>query len=387
MRGKLLSCAILLLAAAVIGPFHLAAETTFGFGGYVKLDVIASSYQDGDPAVGSAIRDFHLPGAIPVGGESQSDDLDFHAKESRFNLSSHTKTEGGHELKAFVEVDFLLGNQGDERVSNSYNPRLRHFYFTFDRWLFGQTWSTFQIVVLPDDLDFIGAADGTTFMRQPMIRYTRGPWQVAIENPETTLTPFGGGSRIVTDDGLVPDLVGRYNLKRAWGQLSVAALVRQLTYEEGSIDDSVTAYGLSVGGKILLGDRDDLRFQATLGSGLGRYIGLDFANGAVIDDRGGLEALDSYGGFVAYLHHWNDRWRSSLNVSYISIDNDPLLTGGLANESAASYSANLLYTPVSKVTVGLEYMHATRDLESGIDGAMDRLQFSAKYAFSFAGKG
>ena len=363
-----------------------AVETTFSFGGFVKLDAIATDYTDGDPDVGSALRDFHLPGSIPVGAESHGEDLDFHAKESRFNLGTIATTEDGKEIKAFIEMDFLLGDQGDERVSNSFNPRIRHFYFTYDKWLFGQTWTTFMIIVLPDDLDFVGAAEGTTFIRQPIIRYTRGPWQFALENPETTVSPYGGGSRIVTDDGVVPDVVGRYNFSGSWGDFSLAAVVRQLAYEDGvAIDAETSGFGLSAGGKLKIGESDDLRVIVTLGSGLGRYIGLNFSNGAVIDANGDLEAIDSVGGFLAYLHHWNGRWRSSFNVSYLAIDNDTSLTGLGANASAASYSANIIYSPAAKIMFGLEYMHATRDLESGVDGAMDRVQFSAKYAFSFSG--
>ena len=35
----------------------------------------------------------------------------------------------------------------------------------------------------------------------------------SAENPETTVMPFGGGARIVTDDNTVPDLTARYNWK------------------------------------------------------------------------------------------------------------------------------------------------------------------------------
>lgn len=378
--------AILILLAAL----PVAAETTFTFGGYVKLDAIATDYSDGDPGPGSAIRDFHIPGAVPVGGESGSTNLDFHAKQSRFNLGTTTTTESGKTLKVFMEMDFMLPSQGDERVSNSYNPRMRHFFFQYDKWLFGQTWSTFLIVsALPDDMDFIGVADGSIFVRQPMIRYTNGPWQLAIENPETTVTPYGGGGRIVTDDGLVPDVVGRYNFKGDWGDFAIAGLFRMLTYDNtasgGTIDDSVAAYGISLGGKFKIGAKDDIRVQASYGAGLGRYIGLNFQNGAVIDATGNLEAIDQFGGFFSYLHYWNDKWSTSANVDYLAVDNPVELTGLGVNESAVSYSANFQYHPTPKAWLGLEYMHATRDLESGASGDMDRFQFSAKYAFSFSG--
>ena len=108
-------------------------QTTFTFGGYVKLDMMQSQFHNGTVPVGAALRDFHFPAAIPVGGSSDVfSTIDYHAKESRFNLGTDSKI-GEHKLTSFVEMDFLLAGQGDERVSNSFNPRLRHFYFTFDQ--------------------------------------------------------------------------------------------------------------------------------------------------------------------------------------------------------------------------------------------------------------
>ncbi|MCB1035666.1 MAG: porin [Acidobacteria bacterium] len=367
-----------------------AAETTFTFGGYVKVDAMLTDYSDGEVAAGNGVRDFHIPGAIPVGGTAEDADVDFHARESRFNLKTETALDSGKKITSYFEMDFLLSPGGDERVSSSYNPRLRHAYFQYGNWTFGQTWMTFMIIALPDDLDFVGAADGSIFGRQAQIRYTKGPWQFAIENPETTVTPFGGGGRIVADDNSVPDLVGRYNFKGDWGTFSIAGILRELAYDDtssgGSIDDSTNGWGVSVGGTFKTGAKDDIRAMLSTGGGLGRYIGLNFTNGAVINSRGELEAIDSTGGFIAYRHFWNDNWRSTVDYSFLQVDNDVPLTGLGANKTAESYSVNLLYSPTSAITIGAEYMHATRELESGVDGDMDRFQFSAKYAFSFATK-
>ncbi len=61
----------------------------------------------------------------------------------------------------------MLSGQGDERVSNSYAPRVRHAFFTYNNWLFGQTWMTFfNVGALPENLDFVGPAESTVFGRQ-----------------------------------------------------------------------------------------------------------------------------------------------------------------------------------------------------------------------------
>jgi len=191
LKGSLYIIALVI----IIGVTGISnAQTTFKFGGFVKLDMMNTNFHNGPVAVGSPLRDFHFPAAIPVGGTNNIfSSIDYHAKESRFNFGTETKI-GDHVLKAFVEMDFLLAGQGDERVSNSFNPRMRHFYFTYSNWLFGQTWTTFQILDLPEDLDFAGAADGIIFNRQPLIRYTMGDWQFAVENAETTLDPNGGST-------------------------------------------------------------------------------------------------------------------------------------------------------------------------------------------------
>jgi hypothetical protein len=387
-RMKINNFALVTLAALFLAP-ELAAQTTFTFGGYVKMDAMVSKFYNGSVPVGNALRDFHFPGAIPVGGESDVFATnDYHAKESRFNLETRTRLGDGQQLRAFVEMDFLLAGQGDERVSNSFNPRLRHFFFQYGKWILGQTWTTFQILDIPEDLDFAGAADGIVFNRQPQIRFSTGSWQFAVENAETTLHPFRGGSRITSGSAFAPDLVARYNFGRTWGHLSLAGLLRQLNHEfdeEGvTKKNSTPGFGVTFGGLINLGERDDLRFQATGGQGLGRYAALNFANGAVIDADEGIEAIPSYLGFVGYRHFWTDKLRTNMNVSGVLVDNNVELSGDEGNEAAYSVSANLIYSPVPSLHFGVELMRGVRELENGANGKFDRLQFSGKYDFRFS---
>ena len=45
----------------------------------------------------------------------------------------------------------------------------------------------------------------------------------------------------------------------------------------------------------------------------GRYLGLNTANGAVIDNDGELESIEAFGGYVSYRQVWSARWRSNLS--------------------------------------------------------------------------
>jgi hypothetical protein len=133
-----------------------------------------------------------------------------------------------------------------------------------------------------------------------------------------------------------------------------------------------------------VGERDDLRFQAAAGNGLGRYVAFGLSNGAVVDENLNVEAIPSYLGWIGYRHFWAKGLRTNVNVSGIRVDNDTTLTGHEVNREAYSASANLIYSPIPELSFGLEYMSAWRKVESGASGRFDRLQFAGKYDFSFS---
>ncbi|MFW6339485.1 MAG: hypothetical protein ACOC0Q_01310 [Wenzhouxiangella sp.] len=117
------------------------------------------------------------------------------------------------------------------------------------------------------------------------------------------------------------------------------------------------------------------------GPGIGRYLGLNTANDAVLDAGGDLEAIDAYGGFVSYRHFWSDQWRSNFTLSAFRADNDTNLSGFGVTETAESAHVNLIYQANSRLRFGAEYIYGRREVESGASGNMNRLQFSTIYAF------
>lgn len=360
-------------------------QNTLRFGGFIKADYIASSYSGGDPANGDALRDFYLPGSIPVGGADEGTAADFNARQTRFWLTTDGLI-GGHKVGTRIEMDFqVLPGTGDQRTTSPSNPGLRRAFVTVDNWLFGQEWTNFQnLSVLPDTADYVGATEGSAFARQVQVRYTKGPFSISVENPETTVTPYLAATRIVADDNSLPDLTARYAVSRPWGEASIAGLLRQLKYETtgtGAIDASTVGWGLSAAAKLKVGQKDDLRLMLTGGEGIGRYVGLNFANDAVLTASGDLEAISLIAGFASYRHVWGPQWRSNLTVSAQNVDNDRSLIGLGANKSAHSVRANLIWTPLPAMDVGAELMFGERELESGASGDMTRLQVFAKYGF------
>ena len=361
--------------------------TTLSVGGYAKLDVLVSKYRDGEIAPDSLQRDMHFPSQIPVGGHNHIvSDLRFHARESRFYLSTTTKFRNDEELYSYVELDFMLSDQGNELISNSYTPRMRHFYFTYDALLLGQTWSTFMFSdLLVDDLDFIGTADGVLFVRQPQIRFSWKGLKVALENPKVTWDE-ASGERVTNELGSLPDAVLKYDHGGKFGSLSGALIARQLKVQyladDGAADSkSAFGFGASLGGRTDFWRNDDFRYQFTVGSGLGRYAALNFANAAFVDNEQRISPRMSYLGFVGIRHFWSACWRSNVNISGIHVDNN----GGsqYLNRRAASASVNLLFSPLKPLTFGAEFMRGYRQIENGDSGVFDRVQLSAIYHFDY----
>lgn len=385
------------------------ADVDITYGGFVKLDALYSAYSDGDVATPGGLRDFYAPGSIPVAATEAAEDsramFDMHAKETRFffKVDGHVD---GHKLGGYLEMDFISNpGSGTEVATNAYNPALRRAYISWNRWLFGQDWSTFQsLQSLPDTLDFVRwPTEGTVFSRQPMVRYTLpgvlgGEFVFAAENSETLLRPTAGTvagatpvtANFVTGDSQMPDLVVRYNWKPAFGDLSASLLARQLKADNAATggdapnnlaDGDATGLGLSVAGRVPVLAKDDVRFMVTGGEGIGRYVALGTAPDAVVEADGDIDTVPVVAGFVAYRHVWSARWRSSAMLSTFQADNDTAISGTGVTKSVMSARINALYSPVDKLTLGLELTHAERELENGEDGTMDRLQASAMYSF------
>lgn len=368
--------------------------TRVKIGGFLKSVATFSRWSDGDAAANSLGRDFYLPQTIPVGGVRESTDNDFSAKQTRLWLNLETQV-AGHMLKGYVETDFqtAAGTQGTERTTNGYDLALRRAYVQLDKLTVGQDWSTFQYVgALPESTDFVGPTEGTVFVRQPLIRYSipagKGlTLHVSAENPETSSANQGAPALIENDDDSMPDFAARLAYSGSFGELSLAGLVRQLAVDNGIIHDEAMGYGVSFGGKINLdaAKRYDLRFMATYGTGIGRYVGINFAPDAILASGvNKLRRVDTLAALAALRLGWTPKLRSTLMASYQDADyagSLPIASLANFNSSAWSLAGNLFWSPVPGLDLGVEYRHGQRELVSGADGKLDRFEFAAKYSF------
>jgi len=94
-----------------------------------------------------------------------------------------------------------------------------------------------------------------------------------------------------------------------------------------------------------------------------------------------IETSVQLGAFASYQHFWLDSLRSTLTYSYAGRDNDLSYVTSAADKSYQSVHANILWSPIPRIDVGLEYIWGYREVENGEDGDMNRLQGGFKYKF------
>ena len=363
-----------------------APSTTFRVGGFIKADFLSTQTGDGQLADDATGRALYLPGQTPVhgaGGSGEKSDWDtnFHAKFSRINAGLDWLGDNGDKAGALIEMDFFGNALGNQNATNTYGATVRHAYAYWNNWTVGQTWSNFgDATILPETADFVGVTDGVIFVRQAQVRYTNGPFSIALENPETSL--IGTTS---SDRGALPDLTLRYNWKGDWGVFGISGIVRQLKVDRvvgtTSYDADTFGGGVSLSGRWLMNPSNTLHYQLTAGEGIARYIGLGITGDATLDlVRDDLDATGVLAGFVGWRHTFDAKTRTNLVFSISEYDN-PAIAGMGVTKSVNSVRANIFYSPVPKVDVGAELMYGVREIEDGRKGDIRRIQFTTKYSF------
>ena len=366
-----------------IGKSTTSGGTNFKVSGFVDLDAHVTSFSDGNPPPANRLdRDFYIPSLIPTsdGTAQGSTFTDFTARSSRLRIHGD-REHNGEKLTGLVELDFLTTNDGNQRVTSSFSPRLRRAFVDYKGFRIGQEWTTFQnLSSIPESASFLALSDGMIFNRQAMIRYTNGPFQLALENGNATVTDIGG-ARIEADGNTIPDVIARYNLKGDYGNISFAGMYRQLRLENGPVDDSTSGFAASVSGRVNVGE-GNIRFGLSGGDGLGRYIGLNALRGAAIDPISlELEAITSVGGHVAFQYPVGEKSRFNVGYSGLFADHPEFLEGTGAIEKVQSGFAALMWDVAPKMTVGIEGMYGVNELENGNDGNLSRFTFSTRYNF------
>jgi len=208
-----------------------------------------------------------------------------------------------------------------------------------------------------------------------------GQWAIALENPESVVS-LPDGTSFRADDDRVPDIAANLQWSAPFGKFTLAGLVREVRVDSASAPASQAAkwgYGVGVNGVVPIGKLDDAKFSLYQGNALGRYT-VGFFSDGIVDTGGGLSLPDQWTAAVAYRHHWNATLRSTLALSALHASN-PAGTAGSVNQEAQSAHLNLIWSPVKQANLGLEFLHARREVTSGSSGDLNRVQASAQYFF------
>lgn len=372
--------------SGIASGLKLPKDTTLSVYGSAKVDAI---YTDADGG-----GDYtYVPAAVPL--DAQQDEIPshkflMHARQSRFGFASSTSTDYG-KFNTKLEFD-LFGSGGNQSYSNSYGVRLRRAYGELGHLLAGQEWSTFiDLSMYPETIDFGGAA-GSLFIRQAMVRWTQpftgGSFMFALENPESTYLvktqsdPAGAwtNSKLQCSDDF-PDVIARVNFDAGIGHFSAAGLARHLIIEDGLYDDSTWTGAVSVNALFTLFAKDKLKLEVNYGNGLGRYMESEFDDAFLNPVSGDIETNTQWGGFASYQHYWIDSLRSTFVYSQAERDNDTSYVTDAVDKKYQSVHANLIWSPVPRMDVGIEYIWGYREVENGEDGDINRIQTAVKYKF------
>lgn len=388
--------AILLSSSAPALAFDLKIDdTTVSLYGYAKLDIM---HDIGDVRTGNSdgMGDSVNFNKIAVDGQpSTSGHSNLSAGESRLGIRTTTPTEQG-DLVVNLEGDFFFGNL-----------RLRQAYGSWNGITAGQTWSNFHTFIgTTPTLDFTGPAGRDSTLRQAQLRYSIGNFHIAVEDPGGVASgdSFDGGYNAANGDRSIagtdvdrkdglPDLTLRYESKSGPVQWATAAVVREIAFDDGGTSDSVLGWGMFLAGSYALTPSTKIRGQLTGGDGIGAYMKVNPAPAAYrIGNR--LETLPAWGGTLGISQ---DIGPGTLNASYsrVEADWDDAERDGisLVNTNSASgfinaydkvhelIHVNYMWSPIERITYGVELSHAMRKTVDDRSGSVDRLQGSIIYRF------
>jgi len=358
-------------AGAFPGSFTIpGTDAALKIGGQVRTSLIRNL----DPL---NVDDRFLTAGIPVGESDieagRGPRVNITAKWSRFNFDMRAPTDVGS-MRAFIEADF--GGDGN-------TLRLRHAYGQYWKLLIGQTWSTLvDLRAVPEELDFEGL-NAKIQPRQAQVRFNQvwdSGWNlaVAMENPSPEITGTIGVSKI-------PDIIVRtfWNFKRL--HVQAAVVLRQIIGQDpSSPSETVTdpGAGVCLSGRIPLPfhEKENLKFQVNFGRALGHYINDLRAEGgqdAVFDTTNGtMETLKVFSCYTGYQHWWSANLRSTGCLGYVWVDNLDY-QGPTAYHETFRLTLNLLWSPTSRVDLGVEFLWGRRENMDRQYGTATQIQVGA----------
>jgi hypothetical protein len=374
-------------------------NTSMQIGGFAQLSLIYDiNHSSGDAVSSNGASGASFPSSGTAAANRQGQ-FRLHARRSRFFIRTWTPTDYGT-LHTRMEGDFM-GAGGNQLISNSNSFRLRHAYGSLGPVLAGQTYSTFRFTKFEmfSFQDRGLAANGNG--RQGLIRYTHKfgggtALIIAVENPETNRAIVSGTyvDPVVISGGGAPDRMPEFvaALQHVWssGRVKFGAVFGEEGIDDGGGSNDFTFVWAVQGGlKIKFNNkRTEFSILGFFGEGMGKYWRGMPGSIAVTGVNGGnvqVKAIRSYGGYAWLRHKWTDT--ISTNVGFGRHDAD--VEGHIAKVNIParaldvhwSFLANIVWTPVSNVLMGVEYHWLRSNYHNALSSVIHRVQFSARYKF------
>lgn len=327
------------------------------FGGFVKADFI---YDFDSIDATDSFNTTTIGVRVPNRKNSR-----FHARSTRFSFDTRWASDS-ETVRVFVEGDFF--SEGDRY-------RLRHGYGEVGSFLAGQTWTTFhQTGASPNTLDFEGSVSSVN-RRQAQARWTQ-----SIFHENLTFAAAVEDARFIVDEpvGLPgdarspsPDFVARLRLDPDWGQFQIAYLYRIGGFQPtGGRVGTGKGWGFNFSGVALLSNRSQAYYQIVFGNGIGSYRGLPDAAPTAEDALG---VLPTFAWMVGFTTNWTEQLSSNFTYAENSVKNTPLQAPDDVHRTTY-LAANLIWSPLDRVDVGIEYLYGTLQNVAGAAGKANRLQ-------------
>ena len=353
-------------------------ETIARIGGYAKLDMIYDTHSIGSP-------DAFATAAIPVPApHDNSGNFNLQARQTRFSLDIRRPTIFDETLRFYFENDFYGGGNGQ------YGFRLRQAYGQLGNTYAGFGWSSFTDVdAIPDTLDFAGPNSVIATRRAGIHQFFHlgetSSLTLAAEQPVSEIRSIDPSVNVHGTQH-APDVIVAARTEQSWGHLQLGGVVRQLGYSDYVESQRMVTGGAQLTGSFKVGSfasyNDLLMFGLNWGKGIARYLNdLGGANlDAVVGEDGKLHVLTEWGAYAGYTHYWSESWRSNLVYGVLRMPHSSLLTAGDFHDSHYG-AANLLWTPVPTLTVGLELLHGRLEVQDNRYNTDTRIQGSLQYSF------
>lgn len=297
---------------------------------------------------GSATRLYNQINTVPLAGNSESSDrLKATLAATRLGLDFKTST-SNQDISAKIEVDFLGTNDA---------LRIRHAYMNYGNWLVGQTWSNFAVPdYMPETIDALAYVGGAV-KRTPQVRYNHKLSQI------TNLVLAAEDSKDESSNLRLPALTARLN-HQFNERLLLSA--RAMATEKKTDADTETAWGIGLGTKFDVTDKTMIKADYYHVKGDSSFV--SWSNSGFLTNTNkeiiATNAFDSI--TIGITQQFNPQIRGTLGYGYMKADQNDTYINALPDKTKANKDlwqawANVFYSPIKPISLGLEYVYGERE--------------------------